>query len=157
MDHSLLITNVEVVNAVLDPASADPAHLHDALLTTLNHVTKMLAYVAAPLTAGHAGFSPSQLSADGQVNWADYIAPTWPQRIAFWTPIPPAAEPIPAGAWRTILRESAALEQVLLLDFGFAFENAPGGRYGFYRKSGDDVFTQRLRRARAQAGMQPDD
>lgn len=34
VDHSLLITNAEVVNAVLDPASADPAHLRDALLTT---------------------------------------------------------------------------------------------------------------------------
>ena len=135
---------------------ADPAHLHDALLTTLNHVTKLLAYIAAPLTAGQAGFSSSQLSVDGQENWADYIAPTWPQRIAFWSLIPSAVEPIPVEAWRTILRESFTLEQALLLDFGFAFENAPGGRYGFYRKCGDDVFTERLRRARAQTGVQSD-
>ena len=39
VDRNLLIANAEVVNAVLDPASANPARLHDALLTTLNHVT----------------------------------------------------------------------------------------------------------------------
>jgi hypothetical protein len=122
----------------------------------LNHVTKLLAYIAAPLTAGKASFSPSQLSIDGQANWADYIAPTWPQRIALWTSIPPATEPIPIETWRTILRKSFTLEQAFLLDFGFAFVNAAGGSYGFYRRAGDDVFTERLQRARAQTGVLPE-
>jgi hypothetical protein len=156
VDHSLLVTNVEVVNAVIDPASSDPKHFHDAILTTLNHVTKLLAYIAAPLTAGRDSFSPSQLSVDGQANWGDYIAPTWPQRIAFWASIPSATEPIPIEAWRTILREAFTIEQALLLDFGFAFENAPGGGYGFYRRAGDDVFTERLGRARTQTGVVAD-
>lgn len=156
VDHSLLVTNVEVVNAVIDPASNDPAHLRDALITILNHVTKLLAYIAAPLTTGQTGFLPSQLSAGGQANWADYIAPTWQRRIGFWTRIPPAIEPIPIETWRGILRESAILEKALLLDFGFAFEDVPGDGYGFFRKSDDDVFMKRLRRAQAQTGLQPD-
>ena len=153
VDNSLLITNAEVVSAVADPGSADPKHLQDALLTTMNHATKVLGYIAAPLTAGQPGFSPSQLSAEGQANWADYFAPTWQRRLALWAPIPPADEPIPVEPWRTILRESARLEQALLLDFGFAFENLPGG-YGFWRKASDDVFTRRLNRARAQFAAQ---
>lgn len=155
VDNNLLMTNVEVVNAVVDPTSDDPVHLHDMLLATLSHVTKILAYIAAPLIVGQAGFSPSQLTVDGQVNWADYIAPTWQQRIALWTPIPSAIESIPIESWRTILRKSAVLEQALLLDFGFAFTNETDG-YGFFRKSPDHVFTRRLNRARTQTGMQPD-
>jgi hypothetical protein len=156
VDHSLLVTNIEVVNAVIDPVSNDPANLQNALLTTLNHVTKLLAYIAAPLTAGQTGFSPSQLSVDGQANWADYIAPTWEQRIAFWSSVPPAVEPITVKEWRKILRESVTHEKALLRSFGFAFEDMPGGEYGFFRKSSDDVFTERLRRAQTQTGLQPD-
>jgi hypothetical protein len=51
------------------------------------------------------------------------------------------------------LREAFTIEQALLLDFGFAFENAPGSGYGFYRRAGDDVFTKRLARARTQTGV----
>jgi hypothetical protein len=154
VENSLLVTNVEVVSAVADPASADPRPLHDALFTTLNHATKMLGYIAAPLIAGQPGFSPSQLSVEGQANWADYFAGTWAQRLGLWTPIPSATEPIPVESWRTILRRSADLERALLRDFGFAFEKMPDG-YGFVRKAGDDVFTRRLNRARVQVGALP--
>jgi hypothetical protein len=154
VENSLLVTNVEVVRAVTDPASEDPGHLHDALFTTLNHATKMLGCIAGPLVAGQPGFAPSQLSAEGQANWADYFAPTWDQRLRLWNPIPPATEPIPVESWRTILRRSADLERSLLRSFGFAFEKGPGGD-GFYRKADDDVFTRRLNRARAQLGALP--
>jgi hypothetical protein len=153
VDQGLLTVNAEIVSAVCDPASADPVHLHDAVVTTLNHATKMLAYIAAPLAAGRPSFAPTQLSSVGQSNWADYIAPTWTQRVALWSAIPSAAEPIAVEAWRSTLRECVLLEQKFMLDFGFAFENAPsGGGYGFYRRSGDPVFTERLRRLRSQVG-----
>lgn len=150
VDRNMQITNVEVINAVLDRSNAaDPRRLQNALLSTLNHVTKLLAYIAGPLVAGGEGFSPAQLSAQGRVNWADYIAPTWDRRLALWGRVPSASEVIPVDSWRDILRESTALEQEFLLDFGFAFEDTPSGGYGFYRKSGDDVFTRRLRRVSA--------
>jgi hypothetical protein len=126
------------------------------LLTTLNHFTKMLAYIAAPLTAGKPGFSPALLSLEGQANWADYVTPTWQQRTAFWNSIPPATEPIPSKPWRTTLRESAMLEQALLSNFGFAFSTHTDGNYGFYRTASYDTFTQRLERARRQTGTQPE-
>jgi len=156
VEHSLLITNVEVVNAVIDPASDDPAHLQAALLTTLNHVTKMLAYIAAPLAAGQSIFSPALLSLEGRANWVDYVAPTWQQRTAFWSSIPSVTEPIPVRPWRTTLRDSAMLEQALLSNFGFAFSTLSDGRYGFYRTSSDDTFTQRLQRACKQTDTQPE-
>lgn len=152
VEQGLLTVNGEIVTAVCDPASADPVRLHDAVVTTLNHVTKMLAYVAAPIASGKSGFAPSQLSAAGQENWADYMAPTWDQRIAMWSAIPSAAEPVPVEAWRAILRECVPLEQKFLLDFGFAFEDAARGGYGFYRRASDALFTVRLRRLRAQVG-----
>jgi hypothetical protein len=154
VDHSLLITNVEVVSAVKDPASADPAHLHDALLATMNHATKLLAYIAAPIAAGQPGLAPSQLSAAGQEHWADYIAPTWQRRIDLYASIPSAVEPVPVEEWRVILRKAAVLEQRLLRDFGFAFRTLPGGRYGFFRKASDGVFDRRLQRAQAQTETQ---
>lgn len=157
VDNSLLITNVEVVGAVVDPASiADPAHLQDVVLTTLNHVTKLLAYIAAPISVGLPGFSPSQLSAEGQANWAEYIAPTWQRRLALWATIPSALESIPAESWRIILRKSVKVEQALLRDIGFAFRSFPDSRYGFYRVGSDGVFTQRLSRARDQIDAQTD-
>jgi hypothetical protein len=157
VNHSLIVTNVEVVNAVIDPrSSADPGYLRDAVVTTLNHVTKLLAYVAAPLVADRGNFSPTELLAEGLVNWQDYIAPTWSERLSFWSSIPSAMEPIPIETWRTTLRKSFLLEQKFLLDFGFAFEDAPDGQYAFLRKGSDDLFTERFQRARAQTGIQPD-
>lgn len=152
VDQGLLAVNAEIVSAVCDPASNDPRHLHDAVITTLNHATKMLAYIAAPLASGRSGFEASQLSAAGQANWADYMAHTWDQRIATWGAIPSAAEPIAVEVWRATLRECVVLEQKLLLDFGFVFEDAPGGEYGFYRRSSDAVFTRRWHRLQAQVG-----
>jgi hypothetical protein len=154
VDYSLLITNVEVVSALIDPASADPAHLHDALLTTLNHATKLLAYIAAPLAAGQPGLAPSQLSTAGQEHWADYIAPTWQRRVDLYAAIPSAAEPVPVEGWRVILRKAAVLEQRLLRDFGFAFSTLPDGRYGFFRKASDAAFEERRQRALAQTETQ---
>lgn len=55
------------------------------------------------------------------------------------------------------MRESAALEQALLGDFGFAFRTSPNGDVGFYRTSGDDVFMRRQEHARAQTDTQPAD
>jgi hypothetical protein len=157
VNHSLIVINVEVVSAVIDPrSSADPGHLQDAVVTTLNHVTKLLAYVAAPLVVGTGDFSPTGLPAEGLVNWRDYIAPTWLERLSLWSSIPSAMEPIHIEAWRTTLRESLILEQKFLLDFGFAFEDAPGGQHAFYRRGGNSMFTERLQRARAQTGTQPD-
>jgi len=150
VDQGLLVVNAEIVGAVCDPASDDPRHLHDAVVTTLNHVTKMLAYVAAPLTTGEAGFAPSQMSDFGQKNWADYIAPTWPERISLWKSAPSASEPIAVEAWRAILRQGVELERQFVLNVGFAFEDAPDGGYGFYRKASDAVFNARLRRLRSQ-------
>src|SRR4051812_1744109 len=72
VNTNLKIANIEVVNAVCDPASEDPLVFHDAILTTLSHVTKFLAHLAAPLIVGNPGFEPSQLPTLGQANWADY-------------------------------------------------------------------------------------
>lgn len=154
VDHSLQITNVEVVSAVIDPASADPAHLQDALLRTMNHATKLLAYIAAPLACGQPGLTPSQLSAWGQEHWADYIAPTWQRRFDLYASIPSAVEPVAVEEWQVILRKASVLEQRLLRDFGFAFATLPGGRHGFFRKASDDTFTERLQRALAQTETQ---
>jgi hypothetical protein len=152
VEQSLLVTNFEVVNAVMDPASADAAHLHDAVIGTLNHVTKMLAYVAAPLIVGRSEFLPSQLSAEGQANWADYIAPTWERRMRLWRDVPDVTERIPVEAWRTVMRESAGVEQAFLRSFGFAFRTSAKGEARFYRTAKDKVFVRRLKRARAQVG-----
>jgi hypothetical protein len=151
VEQSLLVTNIGVVSAVTSPASADPKHLHDTAITTLDHATKKLAYVAAPLIAGRSTFLPSELSAEGQANWADYVAPTWERRMTLWRSIPSVIEPIPVEKWRTIMREAAELEQAFLRSFGFAFRLFPNGDVGFYRTSGDDVFTRRLDRARTQS------
>jgi hypothetical protein len=72
--------------------------------------------------------------------------------MALYRPIPLATEPIPVESWWTIMRESAVLEQALLLSFGFAFRVSANDGVGFYRTSGDEVFTERLNRARVQTG-----
>jgi hypothetical protein len=154
IEQNLLVTNAEVISAVIDPASADPVHLRDAVFTTLDHITKTLAYIAAPIAAGQPGFSPLELSNEGQANWADYIAPTWQRRLDLWRSVLPVAEPVPVKAWRTILRKSAALEQEFLRDFGFAFSNEPNGCYGFWRTASDELLEKRLQRARIQTGTQ---
>lgn len=148
VDESLQIVNDEIVAAVIDPASADPAHLRDMIFTTLNHVTKLLAYVAAPLIVGQPGLSPSQLSAEGQTIWNDYIAPSWQRRIESWSEIPPALTPIGLDSWRNILTEARDLERAFLLDFGFKFEDLSNGQYAFHRVGSDELFTERLSRAR---------
>jgi hypothetical protein len=146
-DHHLYMVNAEVVEAVVDPANQDPRRLHDAVLTVLDHATKLLAYIAASVVAGGDNFAPSNLSADGKANWADYVAPTWERRLRLYNSLSPVTEQITPELWRAKLHESVQLEADVLRDFGFAFANSPMGGYSFNRVAENAVFTRRLERA----------
>lgn len=150
IDEELLVFNYEIANAVLDPASSDPRNLLNGVLGALNHATKALGYLAAAMIAGNADFSPSTLSTAGQKNWADYVAPTWDERLDLLSSIPSVTESISTRSWRAILRKNAVLEQQFMLDAGFAFQDEAGGGYGFYRRGSESLFTTRIRRAQQQ-------
>jgi hypothetical protein len=107
VDDGLLALNGGIISAAADPASSnDVKHFYTAVLTTLSHSTKLLAYVAAPLLEGNSGFSPSQLSPLGQENWDDYIRPSWQRRLDMWKAVPSANEAISVRTWQSILRKS---------------------------------------------------
>jgi hypothetical protein len=151
VDDGLLALNGEVISAAADPASSnDVEHFYTAVLTALSHSTKLLAYVAAPLVEGKSGFSPSQLSPLGQENWDDYIRPSWQRRLDMWQVVPSVNEAISVRTWRSILRKSLLLEKQFLLDVGFAFRDASGGSFGFYREASDSLFETRFLRLQSQ-------
>jgi hypothetical protein len=146
-DQHLYAVNAQVVEAVLDPANADPSRLHDRVVAVLDHATKLLAYIAASVTSERKNFDPAELSADGKANWSDYVASTWERRLGLYNSLPPVTQPITPEQWRAELHEASRLEMDVLRDFGFAFANVPGDGYSFNRVATDVVFTRRLERA----------
>ena len=106
-EWNLRIVNAEVVNAICDPASQEVLVFRDAVLSTLNHLTKHLAYLAAPLLSGAPAIRVSDMSVLGQQNWDDYVAPVWDAKLRLLGRYPPVTRTIDFGRGATFLRCSS--------------------------------------------------
>jgi hypothetical protein len=141
---------VDLQLLLTDPASADVSHLMHGVLEVVDRLTKVLAYTAADVL--HTGRAVD-LAAEGpsaQADWDDLVAPSWPERLALYATLPTATEQLDLAMWDQALTAGLALEASLLSHVGFEFEPGHQG-FGFYRRISDDVCSERLQRAVAQA------
>lgn len=142
-------TTVDLLLLLQDPAAADPRRLMEGVLGLLDRLTKVLAYAAAQAVVTGR---PPDVSGEGLLTlaaWGDYVTPTWTRRLALYTGLPPATVPLPAEAWNRALAARPTLEQDLLRNLGFAFEEEADDGYGFYRRVDDAQLDARLRRVLA--------
>ncbi len=143
-------TTVDLLVLLQDPASSDVRHLMERVIGLLDRLTKVLAYAAAhAIVTGQ----PPDVSGQGSLAlaaWDDYAAPTWARRLTFYSDLPPATVPMSAAAQEAALTAGLVLEQDLLRDIGFAFEDAANGGFGFFRRVEDAQLHVRMERAIAQ-------
>lgn len=145
--HSL---NWEIVNALLDPSSADTTKFRQTVGRTHDWLSKHLAYVAA----FHSGTSQPNLSTLDRYandNWQDYIAAHWLKRAAFYAEIPNSRAPMSDAVFNQTLVDGIGLERDLLQALGFTLLDLEGDRWAFRRIASDDLCQERVKRALAEA------
>lgn len=152
IDDAMFWLNCELMNALVDPASADTKKLHDSVVGTQDWLTKNLAYVAAYNC--DPALDLSGLSEHSRKNWDDYIAAHWAKRVEFYGTIPDARTPIGAAAFDSLLLEALDIEADLLRGLGFRLsDGAPGYDYDFRRIASDAQCGRRLQRARDEMAL----
>ncbi len=149
LDNAMYYLNCEIVEAVVDPASADLETFRDAVLRTHDWLSKNLALVAA-YHEGTSGPDLAGLSDIARENWLDYIGGHWAIRAAYYESVPDAAAPMSDSALRRVLLDGAQVEADLLRSLGFSYTAAAGGGWAFRRTGSDALFDSRVKRALAE-------
>jgi hypothetical protein len=147
IERALHQLNVETMNALRDPASADVEKLREAITRTHDWFAKHLAYFAAPHPA-LTGARPAGLSTAAGRNWDDYVGSTWQGRIQLYDTSPTALEPASEAQLNDLLREGARQEAALLERIGFRYvPNAADDGFSFLRVISDAHCMNRIQRA----------
>lgn len=154
LDEAIYAANTEVVLAVVDPASAsDASYLQDRIFPVFDRLTKLLAYLAAPIITEAVGLPVDQLDADGRANWNDFVDPTWDARVELYRTLPSLAGKMRDHEWEEALLLGSILETRFLQDIGFELKTTDQG-VSFTRVAGsDDLFHTRIERARRQSEL----
>jgi hypothetical protein len=145
LDEVLRSLNLEIVTALIDPASADVAILRQSVLSTHDWCSKTLAYLAAFTPAGNTP-DLSALSGLSLESWSHYLAEDWATRRQFYQAIPSARDALSGGQLDALLVKSSGIERSLLRQIGFEYEDADGGTV-FRRVASDDLCEERVSRA----------
>ncbi|WP_418016325.1 hypothetical protein [Mycolicibacterium fortuitum] len=152
IDDAMFWLNCELMNALVDPASADVEKFHDAVVATQDWLTKHLAYVAAYNCSPTPDLSG--LSEHARQNWDDYIAAHWTRRVEFYETIPDARTAIDAAALDALLLIALSIESDLLSSLGFRLsDGGPGQRYAFCRTASDAQCDRRMQRAQEELAV----
>lgn len=145
-EDGLFHLNVEVVNALLDPASADTMKFAESIMRTHDWLAKQLAYFAA-FRPDLAPPGLTVLSSDARRNWDEYIGSTWTTRAALYESVPPVLEPINEARLNAFLLQALEQESALLDKIGFRYGTV-GNDLSFDRIASDALCNTRWERAR---------
>ncbi|GAA1817392.1 hypothetical protein [Actinomadura chokoriensis] len=150
-ENALYCLNVEVVDALLDPASADIMTFSQSIMKTHDWLAKQLAYLAAfrsdATEPGLAG-----LSTHAKENWEDYIGSTWDSRVVLYESVPTALDPISDADLNELLVGSKRQEEAQLAKLGFRYASFGDG-FSFHRTASDTLCNVRAQRALEETGI----
>lgn len=141
LGRNLHNANVDLVEALIDPASQDVHHLQNRILGS---VATPLAKTVAVTAAGAA--DPCSMWVSNE-DWLDYVQPVWQRRQEFFEQLPPAQSEMDRTAYRAALRESGAIEKEGLQAIGFEYQTTDAGETVFRRTLPDANCRERLARA----------
>lgn len=141
--------NVEIVEALIDPAGTDASYLSDQVLRTHDWASTMLSYAAAYADLGFEAAVKS-LSAQSRRHWDDYIGRTWDDRVSLYSRVASAREDLTVGALDELLLDAVAVEAGFLERLGFRYSSESTG-YRFDRIASNDLCQSRFDMARLES------
>lgn len=135
-----------VLNAVIDPRSADVQHFAHSVLSAVQPFIVSLAYRAGAVAAGGAAIQTDAFGSYERHVWLELVARNWSDRVQMYAKVPPIGEAWGGSAAASHLRQATEIERRLVRDLGFVVsgEATEGGRWAFRREVQDDVLTRRL-------------
>lgn len=84
-------------------------------------IATTLAYIAGAQIGSGYWFNPAALAAEVAALWTDMLEPTWMDRIALYSSVPPVSQPMDLPSLSTALKAAADLEHETMRDAGFEF------------------------------------
>lgn len=128
----------------------DVDEMIDAGMTALTGLATTLAYIAGAEIEGGFEFNQLELPPHALKNWAEFVEPTWRDRLALYAAVPTCVDPIDHGALELVLLECIELEHATLRSMGFEFRGT-ADRWGYWNILDPEMWESRLGRLWSEA------